>query len=251
MATLRQLDAAIPWLLVAVAREHLYFRPKILQTLRTRPTGAWHARLAGRDFILAETGVGGDAVRATLDWLRERTSCQRALFAGFAGALRTDLNVGDAIGADCVVSPSGERYSAMLPATFCTRRGTLVTSDRLVGSPDEKRHLAEQHDALAVDMESSYFAAWCVQRDVPWNCVRVISDRVGARVSKAAFDLIEDGRVPLGRLATTLLRHPLLIRELWELGRATRAAARTIAAVFAEWLEVGHRVTDRPTVTGK
>ena len=112
----------------------------------------------------------------------------------------------------------------------------LATSDCLVCAPADKMCLADAHGASAVDMESSYFAAWCADRSIPWTCVRVISDNAATHVSKEVFELLEDGRVVVRRLVTSLLRRPMLARELWRLGRATDRAARTIAEVLTAYL---------------
>jgi nucleoside phosphorylase len=228
----------LPWLLVAVAREHLFFRPRctILRTLRERPTPAWVVRLDGRDCVLVETGVGGASVVRTLAWLREQAPPSRALFAGFAGALHRELRVGDAIWSAAVVDPAGTRHLSTWVGDGRWRSGVLSTSDRLVSTPAEKLKLADAHQAVAVDMESSYFAAWCAEQKVPWACVRVISDDADTHVSQDVFALLEDGRVVVRRLVMSLLRRPMLARDLWHLSRATNVAARTIAEVFAACL---------------
>jgi adenosylhomocysteine nucleosidase len=226
---------SLPWLLVAVAREHLVFRRRIqfVQTLRTRPTSVWRCRLAGRDFILAETGVGGAMVGQTLDWLLERGTPRHAVFAGFAGALVDDLRVGDSVRSTGVVDPAGGLHVSDLALSLPGREGRLMTSDHLVDSPEAKKALALKYDALAVDMESSHFATWCARRAVAWACVRVVSDDVRTPVARDVFELLEDGRVSAWGVTKALFRRPALVRELLHLGRATAKAAHTIADVLA------------------
>jgi nucleoside phosphorylase len=228
----------LPWLLVAVPREHRDFRRRVRfeQTLRDRPTSIWRCRLGSSEFILGETGVGGLMVGQTLDWLAERELPRFVFLAGFAGALADDLSVGDGVQAVAVVDPSGVRWDATLPPNSSFRTGTLLTSDRLLTTPDEKFRHAQRHEAHTVDMETSYVAAWCARRNTPWGCVRVVSDDVRTPVSKDVFELLEDGRVSPWRLTKALLRRPMLTRELIHLGRATATAATTIARAFAEAL---------------
>ncbi len=222
-----------PWLLVAVPREHLAFRRhvRILATLRDKPTSIWRCSLDGREFLLGETGVGGAMVHQTLDWLLSIEKPQFVFLAGFAGALADDLSVGDGVLASGVVDPSG----VLRPTTKSFdghRIGTLYTSDRLISSPEEKSRLAKTHGAVAVDMETSYLAEWCDRNAIPWGCLRAVSDDVRTPVSREVFELLEDGRVSVWRLAKALVRRPALVRELIHLQRATSLAAETIAAAL-------------------
>jgi len=235
------LKSPLPWLLVAVAREHRDFRRRVRieQTLRERPTSIWRCRLDQVEFILGETGVGGEMVGQTLDWLAEIEAPRFAFLAGFAGALADDLRVGDGVRAEAVVDPSGVRWPATLPNNSNYRAGALLTCDRLLATPDDKVRHAQAHGAHTVDMETSYVAAWCHRRNVPWGCVRVVSDDVRTPVSKDVFELLEDGRVSPWRLTKALVRRPLLVRELMHLQRATSVAAATIAAALVEALHHG------------
>ena len=223
------IDSPVPWVLVAVARERLYLRPEILQTFGPN---IHLAKLENHVFILAETGMGAERVRSALARIDGR--CSRALFAGFAGGLRADLEVGALIWAEEVVAADGRRYRSS--ASTPERRGVLRSSDRLVSTPEEKRRLADE-GADAVDMESATFAAWCDEHAVPWFCVRAVSDAANTTVPRDVFDVVGDTGVSWTRLVRGLLRRPGLVGDLWSLGRATRSAARPLAAAIEEWLE--------------
>jgi adenosylhomocysteine nucleosidase len=224
-------DLHVPWILVAVARERLFFRPKILRTLEPRIR---LAELDGCVFVLAETGMGADRVRSTLDRIEGR--CSRAIFAGFAGGLRADLAIGDLVWANEVVAADGHRFRPTSPAPASANRGIVRSSDRLVTTPADKRRLAEE-GADVVDMESAAFAAWCDERQVPWQCVRAVSDGAQDSLPADLMGVVVDANVSLGRLARALIRRPSLVGDLWSLSGATRRAARTLAVALAEWLE--------------
>ena len=229
------IDSPIPWILVAVARERLFFRPKILRTL------APNVRLAdldGRVFVLAETGMGPERVRATLDRIGGR--CCRAVFAGFAGGLRPDLAVGDLVWADEVVADDGRRFRPSASAPASVPPGVLRTSSRLVSTLAEKRHLAEI-GGDAVDMESAAFAGWCDQHAVRWSCVRAISDDANTALPAELFAVVENG-LSLGRLARAVLRRPALLGDLWSLSRSTRKAAKALAGALETWLQQSEEI---------
>jgi nucleoside phosphorylase len=226
------IDSPIPWILVAVARERLFFRPKILQTLAPNIR---LAELEGHVFVVAETGMGAERVREALVWLADRSTCSRAVFAGFAGGLRADLGVGDLVWADEVVAADGRRHHPSEPPPASARRGILRSCDRLVSSPAEKRRLAADGGDV-VDMESAAFAAWCDAHSVRWSCVRAVSDAVDTTVPSELFDLVSDRGVSLARLARAIARRPSLVADLWTLGRSTRLAARNLSAALRLWL---------------
>ena len=227
-------DPPIPWLLVAVPREHRAYGRGEITEVRRKPTSAWHCIVGDTRYMFAETGVGGAMVRKTLDWLRAYELPPFVFMAGFAGALVEDLDVGDGVHVGAVVGPDGVRREATLPLDLPYRVGTLVTSDRMIGEPNEKRKLAETHHAIVVDMETSYVASWCEERGVPWGCVRVVSDDVRTPLSKDVFDLLENGRVSLWRLTKAICRRPSIIDELLKLRRATNKAADEIASALRD-----------------
>jgi nucleoside phosphorylase len=198
----------VPWVLVAVPRERHFIPP--------RP-----------GVLIAETGMGRDRVRASLDQFAKHVNCSRAIFAGFAGGLRPDLGVGDLVWASEVVGADGRRYRSNEPRG----NGVLISSDRPVCTPAEKRAV----DGDAVDMESAAFAEWCEERAIPWSCVRVISDDANTTLPAELFEIAENG-VSIGRLTRAILRRPGLLADLWSLGRATRTAARSLAGAVEEWL---------------
>ena len=224
--------ASLPWLLTALPREHSAFRPLKVATVRRQPS-AWNCILDDREFLLAETGMGGATVQQTLAELGQLTTPSFVFLAGFGGALDSTLRVGDAIRAEAVIGPDGVSHRATLSVPCHFSRGTILTSDRLIGSPEEKRRLAEATGAKVVDMESSYVAAWCEERNVPWGCLRVVTDEAQTPISKDVFDLLENGHVSAWRLTRALVRRPTILGELLQLGRATNVAAEVIAKAFA------------------
>ena len=61
------------------------------------------------------------------------------------------------------------------------RRGVVASGDIFVSRPEEVRHILEViPEAVAVDMESGAIAQVCHLKNVPFVCLRVISDTPGA-----------------------------------------------------------------------
>lgn len=69
------------------------------------------------------------------------------------------------------------------------RRGILASGDIFVSRPEEVEHiLALYPEAVAVDMESAAIAQVCHIKNVPFVCVRVISDTPGAADNIAQYE---------------------------------------------------------------
>jgi adenosylhomocysteine nucleosidase len=210
------------------------------------PGAPCRARFCGPSWLtvlVLETGLGPAAVEAALTWALGSPLFgnvpyrpKLVLSAGFSGALRPGLRVGDLVLATEVNDTEGNRWPATWPGELppgpwrpTITRGRLLTATALVGDPAEKQALGERHDALAVDMESAAVARLCHKREVPFGCLRAISDDWDTPLSPRLVGLLQGGRVAPLRLAAALARRPALASELWLLARHTRAAARQLA----------------------
>ena len=61
------------------------------------------------------------------------------------------------------------------------KRGLIASGDIFVSKPEEVKHILSLYpDAMAVDMESGAIAQVCYLKNVPFVCIRVISDTPGA-----------------------------------------------------------------------
>src|SRR5207244_8671511 len=115
-------------------------------------------------------------------------------------------------------------------------RGRIVTTGKLIGETDVKQALGKQLKALAVDMESASVARLCARHDVPFGCVRVISDEVTSAVSPQLVSLLSGGRVSALKLAGALVHSPGLVPELLRLRKQTRFAAERLSKALGELL---------------
>lgn len=248
----------LPCVLVALERERLFLHDTypIQKTTANASCRAFHCANASGPILIVETGVGAERTLLALDWLLGRPMLEGAViepsllvFAGFAGALQTTMNVGDVIFAAEVVDLAGRKWGAALDHDPLTpnpalpkrgreemQRGRLLTVDRFIGEPAEKLALGVQHQAQAVDMESAAFAERCSACGVPWACLRVISDDVSIPFTVEVASLVEDGRVKFGRVAALLARKPWLLPKLLRLGRQTELASRRLAEAVIQFL---------------
>ena len=140
-------------------------------------------RWCDRPVVIAECGLGAKAAeRATADVIAIHHPAW-VISAGFAAALADHLRRGQILMADHVVDPKHRELavglkldSRVLAETKGLHVGRLLSIDRLVHEPEQKRALGHEHAALACDMETMSVAEVCHREKVRFLSVRVISD---------------------------------------------------------------------------
>ena len=241
-----------PCILFALEREAHAFLQEFRPQQRFPGAPCW-ARFCGPEWLtvlVLETGVGMEKTRRALEWVLNKPRLGNLpyepkviLSAGFAGALTDDLQVGDLVLATEVVDQEGPSCPVTWPGALPPgdwkpplRRGRLLTTSLFVSKPEEKQNLGERHQALAVDMESAAFAKLCRRKEIPFGCLRAISDAVNTSISVQVMTLVEDASISWRGLAMLLARSPSKIRELRFLAKATRMASRNLASALGELL---------------
>lgn len=241
-----------PCVLFALPREARGF----LRDFRAQqhfPGAPCQARFRGPEWLtvlVLQTGIGARAMLPALEWLLARPILGKVPYrpkvvisAGFAGALRDEFHVGDVILATEIVDSEGTRWPTTWPGELPAgewrpplHRARLLGSAKLVGAPAEKHALGQHFEAAAVDMESAVVARLCSQHDVPFACLRVISDNADTALSPALLALLKDGRISPWRTLVALCQEPRLVAEMWRLARDTRIAAEQLRHALGELL---------------
>jgi adenosylhomocysteine nucleosidase len=247
-------DIAItdPCLLFALGREARSF----LQEFRPQqrfPGAPCRARFCGPEWltvVVLETGLGRDHTEKALKWALGKPVLGNlpyqpkvVISAGFAGGLQADMQVGDLILATEIVEEEGQTWPVPWPGRLPAgdwqpplRRGRLLTGHQIASEPAEKKRLGKQYQALAVDMESAAVASICRRFEIPFGCLRAISDPVDAALSPQLVSVLSGANVSWIRLMAMLARSPGTASELWRLARATRVASRQLGKALAEIL---------------
>lgn len=175
------------------------------------------------------TGIGAPGIDKVL---AERRPAG-VIAAGFAGALRPNLLVGDVIIANSIVeAASANRFTPVQPHATNdsgTNVGRLLGVEQVIADPRSKRGLGVRWSADACDMESAVIARACTDADIPFACIRVISDEIDMALSPALASCLEGGRIRPASVLRCLMSNT---REMWRLARDTRLAAERLAAVL-------------------
>jgi adenosylhomocysteine nucleosidase len=247
-------DIAItdPCILFALKREARTF----LQEFRPQqrfPSAPCRARFCGPEWLtvlVLETGIGQARTEQALRWLLDKPLLVNVPYqpkvvmsCGFAGALQPDLQIGDLILATEVIDAEGHSWPVPWPATLPAgdwqpplKIGRLFTTPQLVTDSAQKHELGQRHQALAVDMESAIVASICSRQEIPFGCLRAISDRVDSALSPELVSVLSGSGVSWTDLGSLLARQPSKVGELWRLSRATRVASRQLAKALGELL---------------
>jgi hypothetical protein len=200
-------------------------------------------------FVL-RTGVGAARVQKAIDWLANEPKLDKVpysprliLSAGYSGALRDDLKVGDVVLASEVVDASGGSWATTWPEELPAGewrppliRGRVVTTPQLLGDPAQKAELGAKCEAIAADMEAAVTARYCHRAGIPFGCLRVISDEMRTPLSADLVSLVSSGWISPIRVLGALARSPRLVGQFWRLARATRYASLQLSRALGELL---------------
>jgi adenosylhomocysteine nucleosidase len=227
-------------LFFALRREAMYFR-RLVRPCRFMSGGPCSCYACGHGPCLAlvlETGMGGNAAAGALQWLMASLGVRpRAILStGFAGALDPQAQVGQLVAVTEVISEDGHAWPITWTpgANLGVRRtkvhqGRLLSASTIIADKTQKRRLGELWRAIAVDLESGALARLCQIYQIPFGCVRVISDDVETTLSPQLEDIIGGAQISVKRIVGTVARHPGLLAELCRLAACTRQAAWNLA----------------------
>ncbi len=193
-----------------------------------------------RQVVLVESGAGRAAAAQAAQALLDAHRPAWVFSAGFAGGLVSELRRGDLLVADCLVDTEGHCWTAdpaTLPPWLANVRrlrvGRLLTCDRPVRLPAEKRALARRIRPWPADMESLAVAEVCRRRNVPFLAVRAVCDAVDDEAAPRRREAAgaEDHRGP-GRGRPALgLRCPASLKDLFAMQQNALACSDRLARI--------------------
>lgn len=183
-------------------------------------TGQWK----GREVCAVANGAGASrAFAAVLVAPRASAICN----IGFCGALDEKLQIGDVLVADEVREDS-RVWSTCVPIRPEAPRGALVSIDHVAQTAEEKRNLRAT-GASIVEMEAAGVARAAEDLNVPFYCIRVVSDLANETF---ATDFNAALR-PDGRFSPLRLVMQLKLKELLRLKERTDLASKKLGDFLA------------------
>jgi purine-nucleoside phosphorylase len=186
----------------------------------------------GRQVLAIANGAGPERARAAVVAAPLPTAVCNI---GFCGALDASLRIGDIFVATEVRNGS-RTYRAQCPrARAPSRAGALTSQPRIARTAAEKRRLRNS-GAFAVEMEAAGAARASEQLNVPFYCIRAVSDLADEDFAND-FNrcIMPDGRFNIARLLLGACASPITrFGELIRLSKRTKLASHNLGEFLAD-----------------
>jgi len=203
---------------------------------------ARQGELQGRRVVVFRSGPGGPSAAKATETLLDGHRPGWLISAGFAGGLSPALARYDVLMAESLTDLAGNRLAtglnvdpASLSATPGVHVGRLLTADRVIRDPAEKRAMGEKYQALAVDMETFAVAEVCRRRRTPMLSVRIVSDTVDEQLAREIQSLMSPSTLAskAGAVLGAVWRRPSTVKDMWQLRETALVASDRLARFLA------------------
>jgi adenosylhomocysteine nucleosidase len=185
---------------------------------------AW---LKGEPIVLVANGPGPKLAGRATEIARKHQELKGLVSTGFCGALNPALQPCDIFVATEIM---GVAYALSVPrSSERVKSGKLLSIDRVVSNAAEKTDL-HQTGPDAVEMEAAGVALKAAQWNLPFYCVRVVTD-TSTENFPLDFNRMRDadGRFSRIRIMAAALRRPgSVLPELLKLNKRFRDASRAL-----------------------
>jgi adenosylhomocysteine nucleosidase len=137
-------------------------------------------QLAGKLVILGRTGIGIKRARKATSYLIQKFKPDMIISAGHGGAICEGLKIGDIVVGEWVMSlRRGEKrrlYNKIPGQVTDFIKGGILSENRFIYDPLEKKQLFQDSGAICVDMETWGVVEGADQSGTPIISVRSMSD---------------------------------------------------------------------------
>ncbi len=201
-----------------IAAFHSELKPLVRGWQRRGPL--WLGRIGRCEAVAACGGMGSAAAARAGEQILASGPVDTLVSIGFAGSLSCGLKPPEACAVREVVdAATGERFPT--PDADGQR---LITLGHIAG-PAEKRRLAEQYQAVLVDMEAAAVARLARRHSLRFFCFKAVTDGPNDQLPDFNRFTGGDGRLRLPALLLHSLTHPRTWPPLLRLARSSSAAA--------------------------
>ncbi len=198
----------------------------------------WAQRDEEEEWIAACAGAGQQAATRAFAALEEGGPIDLVFSVGWAGALSPEITGGTAHNlAGVIDTRTGERFLCDAGAGHLW----LATSPVVAGEA-EKRRLATSYKAALVDMEAAAIARLAAMREIPFYCIKGVSDDLAARLPDLNPFIDPNGQFRIGNFILFAAIRPWYWPALIRMGENSRKAAVSIAQSLLEFLDAGGQI---------
>ena len=116
-------------------------------------------------------------------------------------------------------------------------RGTLLTVDKPILEPEQKRAAGKLYSAQAVDMETLALARFARENGTPFLSARAISDTVDQELMDLSGLVDEGGEVAKFKAGWHVIIHPGSMKGLLALGQIAKKACANLTDFTARFIQ--------------
>jgi len=193
----------------------------------------WAQRDSEAEWIAACAGAGQSAATRAFAAVEDGGPVDLLLSVGWAGALRDDLQPGNAHNIGGIIDVrTGERFNCDAGA------GDLwLATSPIVAGEREKQRLAAAYNAALVDMEAAAVARLAAMRGIPFYCFKGVSDGFRDKMPDFNRFIAPNGQFRTASLLLYALVRPWYWPGLVRMGENSRKASQSIAESLRDFLE--------------
>ncbi len=202
---------------------------KILQIKQTKRKKGYKVAFGAYDdmrVLLIKSGMGLEKARLATKFLLDNFNITAIVNVGIAGAIKSDLKVGDLVLATDVMSEiepdsvefvqlhksSGRNLEMIKILSGIEERkcyiGTILSVRKGVGSKERKEQILRKFNAWAVDMEAASVYKECSSRGIPFLTIKSISDLADESTAISEDVMTDQGKMNAGKILRMFICHP-------------------------------------------
>ncbi|MGA7828244.1 MAG: nucleoside phosphorylase [Geobacteraceae bacterium] len=202
-----------------------------------------------RQISLIESGMGTKKAKAATDALVSHDKPRLLISAGFSGAVREGLVVGDLVIAEQSLSLDNgvtsnvavfENESLLRTLTascadqpFRIARGTTVTTRGIVAKRSADQLLSKEVANPVLDMETSVVAETAAAKGIPLVIVRAISDAAGEELLFSLDEITDrELNIRIGKVLLAIAKNPRILPQMLRLAKYATLAGNNLAVVM-------------------
>ncbi len=200
--------------------EHFVSHCKILEHYSVNSLKIKDIELNSKLYQIVQSGVGIKNARIAASYAINNLKSEKIFITGVAGALTSELNIGDIIVSDWVYSIIKDERINLNPINdkdlsgYIT--GGLLTHNRFVNTSTAKNELKTKSKAIIVDMETWGAAEVCKKFNIPIYSIRSVSDLASDSLPDFGYIYNSNGRLKTARALKYFTTNPYLFYKYLE-----------------------------------
>ncbi|MEO6804495.1 MAG: hypothetical protein ABI197_14780 [Granulicella sp.] len=216
--------------------------PRWQRLKSSKGTVLWEHRHTEGRWIAGCSGMGGARALIALGEIERYCSADDPVTVicsvGWAGALDSEISAASVWHiAQVIDTQTGERFSTAIKSKSDTTEWPVLATAMRVADGTEKARLAATYGARLVDMEAATLARIAHARDIPFFCLKAVSDDFNASLPDINPYISVNGQLRMMPFLAHVASRPRSWSGLIKLGRYSDLAAQHLAEAIDAWLE--------------